>query len=112
MDFHKFYFENREWVRAADILLPDPLPPLPLSLLTISSSQLPAFPLFDLLGCTLFYVFVSLCPEDGLKLTPLKDLLQSPTCPVILQLLCGTIRVTISLSLTSFHNDWKPLRLG
>ncbi|XP_047680320.1 calcium/calmodulin-dependent protein kinase type II subunit gamma isoform X6 [Prionailurus viverrinus] len=112
MDFHKFYFENREWVRAADILLPDPLPPLPLSLLTISCSQLPAFPLFDLLGCTLFYVFASLCPEDGLKLTPLKDLLQSPTCPIILQLLCGTIRVTISLSLTSFHNDWKPLRLG
>lgn len=24
MDFHKFYFENREWVRAADILLPAP----------------------------------------------------------------------------------------
>lgn len=28
MDFHKFYFENREWVRAADILLPAPLPRL------------------------------------------------------------------------------------
>ncbi|XP_023383685.1 calcium/calmodulin-dependent protein kinase type II subunit gamma isoform X3 [Pteropus vampyrus] len=26
MDFHKFYFENREWVRAADILLPAPSP--------------------------------------------------------------------------------------
>ncbi|XP_029787838.1 calcium/calmodulin-dependent protein kinase type II subunit gamma isoform X19 [Suricata suricatta] len=111
MDFHKFYFENREWVRAADILLPAPLPPLPLSLLTFSS-QLPAFPLSDLLGCTLFYVFASLCPEDGLKLTPLKDLLQSPMCAFILQLLCGTIRVMISVSLTSFHDDWKPLGLG
>ncbi|XP_039091082.1 calcium/calmodulin-dependent protein kinase type II subunit gamma isoform X32 [Hyaena hyaena] len=111
MDFHKFYFENREWVRAADILLPAPLPPLPLSLLT-SFSQLPAFPLFDLLGCTLFYVFASLCPEDGLKLTALKDLLQSPTCPFILQLLCGTIMVMISVSLTSFHDDQKPLGLG
>nr|XP_025706204.1 calcium/calmodulin-dependent protein kinase type II subunit gamma isoform X3 [Callorhinus ursinus]XP_025706316.1 calcium/calmodulin-dependent protein kinase type II subunit gamma isoform X2 [Callorhinus ursinus] len=116
MDFHKFYFENREWVRAADILLPAPSPPLPLSLLTFSSSQLPAFPLFDLLGCTLVCVFASLYPEDGLKLTPWKDLLQSPTCPIILQRLCGrtgfTIRVTIPFSLTSFHEDWKPLRSG
>ncbi|XP_044772000.1 calcium/calmodulin-dependent protein kinase type II subunit gamma isoform X4 [Neomonachus schauinslandi] len=116
MDFHKFYFENREWVRAADILLPAPSPPLPLSLLPFSSSQLPAFPLFDLLGCTLVYVFASLYPEDGLKLTPWKDLLQSPTCPFILQQLCGrtgfTIRVTIPFSLTSFLKDWKPLRSG
>uniref|UniRef100_A0A8C0MIS6 calcium/calmodulin-dependent protein kinase n=1 Tax=Canis lupus familiaris TaxID=9615 RepID=A0A8C0MIS6_CANLF len=89
MDFHKFYFENREWVRAADILLPAPLPPLPLSLLT-SSSQMPAFPLFDMLGCTLVCVFASLYPEDGLKLTPLKDLLQNPTCPFILQQLGGS----------------------
>ncbi|XP_004769445.1 calcium/calmodulin-dependent protein kinase type II subunit gamma isoform X16 [Mustela putorius furo] len=107
MDFHKFYFENREWVRAADILLPAPSPPLPLSLLTFSSSQSPAFPLFDLLGCTLVYAFASLYPEDGLKLTPLKDLLQSPTCTFILQRLCGntgfTIRVSIPLSLTSFR---------
>ncbi|XP_044095766.1 calcium/calmodulin-dependent protein kinase type II subunit gamma isoform X7 [Neovison vison] len=116
MDFHKFYFENREWVRAADILLPAPSPPLPLSLLTFSSSQLPAFPLFDLLGCTLVYAFASLYPEDGLKLTPLKDLLQSPTCAFILQRLCGntgfTIRVSIPLSLTSFCEHWKPLRSG
>ncbi|XP_032169107.1 calcium/calmodulin-dependent protein kinase type II subunit gamma isoform X15 [Mustela erminea] len=116
MDFHKFYFENREWVRAADILLPAPSPPLPLSLLTFSSSQLPAFPLFDLLGCTLVYAFASLYPEDGLKLTPLKDLLQSPTCAFILQRLCGntgfTIRVSIPLSLTSFREHWKPLRSG
>lgn len=35
MDFHKFYFENREWVRAADILLPAPSPPLPLAPLTL-----------------------------------------------------------------------------
>ncbi|XP_032695806.1 calcium/calmodulin-dependent protein kinase type II subunit gamma isoform X15 [Lontra canadensis] len=116
MDFHKFYFENREWVRAADILLPAPSPPLPLSLLTFSSSQLPAFPLFDRFGCTLICAFASLYPEDGLKLTPLKDLLQSPTCTFILQRLCGntgfTIRVSIPLSLTSFHEHWKPLRSG
>ncbi|XP_045882427.1 calcium/calmodulin-dependent protein kinase type II subunit gamma isoform X7 [Meles meles] len=116
MDFHKFYFENREWVRAADILLPAPSPPLPLSLLTFSSSQLPAFPLFDLLGCTPVYAFAVLYPEDGLKLTPLKDLLQSPTCAFILQRLCGntgfTIRVSIPLSFTSFREHWKPLRSG
>lgn len=39
MDFHKFYFENREWVRAADKLLPAPLP-LPLSLPTLYPSYL------------------------------------------------------------------------
>ncbi|XP_032112344.1 calcium/calmodulin-dependent protein kinase type II subunit gamma isoform X23 [Sapajus apella] len=86
MDFHKFYFENREWVRAADILLPAPSP-LCFCLLLTFSSQLPTFPLFDL-HAALLYMLASLCP-DGHKQAPLRALLLIPKCPFILQLLRG-----------------------
>ncbi|NP_001307827.1 calcium/calmodulin-dependent protein kinase type II subunit gamma isoform 8 [Homo sapiens] len=78
MDFHKFYFENREWVRAADILLPAPLP-LCLCLLLTFSSQLPTFPLFDLRAALLLCMLVPLCP-DGCRQAPLKALLLSSKC--------------------------------
>ncbi|XP_021532006.1 calcium/calmodulin-dependent protein kinase type II subunit gamma isoform X9 [Aotus nancymaae] len=87
MDFHKFYFENREWVRAADILLPAPSP-LCFCLLLTFSSQLPTLPLFDLHAVPLLYMLASLCP-DGHKQAPLRALLLIPKCLFMLQLLRG-----------------------
>lgn len=60
MDFHKFYFENREWVRAADKLLLAPLP-LPLSLPTPYPSYLSLPYLTFLLHPVLFARFLVPC---------------------------------------------------
>ncbi|KAF5929046.1 hypothetical protein HPG69_015519 [Diceros bicornis minor] len=101
MDFHKFYFENREWVRAADILLPAPLPPVPLSPLTFSSSQLPAFPLFDLPAAP----WPMCLPPCALRMV-LNGHLQKPCsrapraplfCSCLMAVLVITIRVTVFL---------------
>ncbi|XP_014640326.1 PREDICTED: calcium/calmodulin-dependent protein kinase type II subunit gamma isoform X11 [Ceratotherium simum simum] len=101
MDFHKFYFENREWVRAADILLPVPLPPVPLSPLTFSSSQLPAFPLFDLPAAP----WPMCLPPCALRMV-LNGHLQKPCsrapraplfCSCLMAVLVITIRVTVFL---------------
>ncbi|XP_022446623.1 calcium/calmodulin-dependent protein kinase type II subunit gamma isoform X15 [Delphinapterus leucas] len=114
MDFHKFYFENREWVRAAEILLPAPHP------LASVPTHLVLFPVarFSLTGpaCrTLVYVLAPLGPEDGLQLAPSKGRLHSPACPSILQLPRGSANASchnqghcISLSLALFQDDWKP----
>lgn len=113
MDFHKFYFENREWVRAAEILLPAPHP------LASVPAHLLLFPVarFSLTGpaCrTLVYVLAPLGPEDGLQLAPSKGRLHSPACPSILQLPRGSANASchnqghcISLSLALFQDDWK-----
>nr|XP_055209389.1 calcium/calmodulin-dependent protein kinase type II subunit gamma isoform X14 [Gorilla gorilla gorilla] len=96
MDFHKFYFENREWVRAADILLPAPSP-LCLCLLLTFSSQLPTFPLFDLRAALLLCMLVPLCP-DGCRQAPLKALLLSSKCHSFCSCLVAVPVTTIKLT--------------
>lgn len=112
MDFHKFYFENREWVRAADILLPAPSPPLPLSLLTPSSSPLPVFPLFDL-PATPWSVCLPPCALKMVLNGTFEGPAQNPICPFILQLPQGSAGChsqghCVFVSLISFQDDWKP----
>lgn len=90
------------------------LPLHPLCLCPCSPSPLPSFPLLPYLTA---WLPPSLCvcllyPEDGLKLTPLKDLLQSPTCPFILQQLCGSSGFHNQGHYSSVHDYWKPLRSG
>ncbi|XP_054293222.1 calcium/calmodulin-dependent protein kinase type II subunit gamma isoform X2 [Pongo pygmaeus] len=96
MDFHKFYFENREWVRAADILLPAPSP-LCLCLLLTFSSQLPTFPLFDLRAALLLCMLAPLCP-DGCKQAPLKALLLSSKCHSFCSCLVAVPVTTVKLT--------------
>ncbi|XP_060262666.1 calcium/calmodulin-dependent protein kinase type II subunit gamma isoform X20 [Ovis aries] len=94
MDFHKFYFENREWVRAAEILLPAPHP-----LASVPAHLLFPATRFSLTGpacCTLVCVLAS----GGLRMVFSWHLQrpssQSPVCPSVLQQCrCIVIKATV-----------------
>uniref|UniRef100_A0A3Q1M826 calcium/calmodulin-dependent protein kinase n=1 Tax=Bos taurus TaxID=9913 RepID=A0A3Q1M826_BOVIN len=97
MDFHKFYFENREWVRAAEILLPAPHP------LASVPAQLLLFPAarFSLTGpaCrTLVCVLASGALRMVFSWHLQRPSSQSPVCPSVLQQCrCIIIKATVFL---------------
>ncbi|XP_040831909.1 calcium/calmodulin-dependent protein kinase type II subunit gamma isoform X10 [Ochotona curzoniae] len=93
MDFHKFYFENREWVRAADILLPAPSP-----CASVPCSPSHSRGSLSLTVHLLPYALLVLCPS-GPKPAPRKALCSRPRVPV--QLLPGVPGATLRVTLVS-----------
>uniref|UniRef100_A0A480PZC9 calcium/calmodulin-dependent protein kinase n=1 Tax=Sus scrofa TaxID=9823 RepID=A0A480PZC9_PIG len=96
MDFHKFYFENREWVRAAEILLPAPHPLLARLLLfpiaRVSLTDLPATPwAVCLLPCAQRMVLN--CTFEGPPPAPCAP----PSCSCPSAMPVAMIRVTVLL---------------